>query len=155
MRVAEFSRLVESAKCLICPLSDLAVSNEGKDGLGPFSPANAACVRAGRLAREVAHGHHHQPIRSTPLDAQPASARRHSPQAAEPLLVGTGWLPAVLLTPEPAVFAELQDEEGADARSADVAELGLEAPEPDTTNAALADRSAVAERGEPVNIAAE
>ncbi|WP_136616939.1 MULTISPECIES: ParB/RepB/Spo0J family partition protein [Mesorhizobium] len=76
-------------------------------------------------------------------------------EAAEQLLAGTGWLPAVLRTPEPAVFAEGQDEEGADARSADVAELEPEAPEPDTTNAALADSSALAEGGEPFTIAAE
>ncbi|ESZ12314.1 plasmid stablization protein ParB [Mesorhizobium sp. L2C085B000] len=76
-------------------------------------------------------------------------------EAAEQLLAGTGWLPAVLRTPEPAVFAERQDEEGADARSTDVAELEPEAAEPDTTNAALADSSALAEWGEPFNIAAE
>lgn len=76
-------------------------------------------------------------------------------EAAEQLLAGTGWLPAVLRTPEPAVFAERQDEKGADARSADVAELEPEAPEPDTTNAALAESSALAEGGEPFNIAAE
>lgn len=66
-------------------------------------------------------------------------------EAAEQVLAGTGWLPAVLRTPEPVVFAERQDEEGADARSADVAELEPEAPELDTTNAALADSSALAE----------
>jgi ParB family chromosome partitioning protein len=76
-------------------------------------------------------------------------------EAAEQLLAGTRWLPAVLGTPEPAVFAERQDEEGADARSADVAELEPEAPEPDTTNAVLADSSALAEGGEHFNIAAE
>nr|WP_167392236.1 hypothetical protein [Mesorhizobium sophorae] len=53
------------------------------------------------------------------------------------------------------MFAERQDEEGADARSADVAEQEPEAPEPDTTNAKLADSSALAEGGEPFNIAAE
>ncbi|MER9140300.1 ParB/RepB/Spo0J family partition protein [Mesorhizobium sp. M0830] len=76
-------------------------------------------------------------------------------QAAEQLLAGTGWLPAALRTPEPAVFAERQDEEGANARSTAVAELEPEAPEPDTTNGALADSSALAEGGEPFNIAAE
>ncbi|RWP10647.1 ParB/RepB/Spo0J family partition protein [Mesorhizobium sp.] len=76
-------------------------------------------------------------------------------EAAELVLAGTGWLPAVLRTPEPVVFAEQQDEEGADARSADVAALEPEAPELDTTNAALADSSALAEGGEPFNIAAE
>ncbi|MGX8009708.1 hypothetical protein ACVDG8_012195 [Mesorhizobium sp. ORM8.1] len=53
------------------------------------------------------------------------------------------------------MFAERQDEEGADARSADVAKPEREAPDPDTTNAALADSSAMAEGGEPFNIAAE
>ncbi|MER9455566.1 ParB/Srx family N-terminal domain-containing protein [Mesorhizobium sp. M0478] len=75
-------------------------------------------------------------------------------EVAEQLLAGTGWLPAVLRTPEPAVFAERQDEEG-DARSAVVAELESEDPEPDTTNATLADSSALAEGREPFNIAAE
>jgi ParB family chromosome partitioning protein len=76
-------------------------------------------------------------------------------EAAEQLLAGTGWVPAVLRIREPAVFAERQDEEGADDRSADVAELEPEAPEPDTTNAALADSSALVEEGEPFNVAAE
>ncbi|WP_413774682.1 hypothetical protein [Mesorhizobium sp. AR10] len=70
-------------------------------------------------------------------------------EAAEQLLAGTGWLPAVLRTPEPAVFAERQDEEGVDARSADVAEAEPEAPEADTTNAALADSSSLAEGANP------
>jgi ParB family chromosome partitioning protein len=58
-------------------------------------------------------------------------------------------------TPEPAVFAERQDEEDLDARSADVAELEPEPAGPNTTNAALADTNTLAEEGEPFTVAAE
>lgn len=49
-------------------------------------------------------------------------------EAAQQLLAGTRWLRAVLRTPEPAVFAEQQDEEGSDVSSVNVAELEPEAP---------------------------
>jgi ParB family chromosome partitioning protein len=89
------------------------------------------------------------------VDRLSALKKQPMAEAAEQLLAGTGWLPAVLRTPEPAVFAERQDEEGADARSTDVAELEPEALEPDTANLAFAEDSGLAEEGKPFNVAAE
>ncbi|MER8583174.1 hypothetical protein NKG95_31545 [Mesorhizobium sp. M1423] len=51
-------------------------------------------------------------------------------EAAEQLLAGTGWLPAVLRTEQPAMLVERQDE-AADARSADVSELDTKPAQPD------------------------
>ncbi|TPI78522.1 ParB/RepB/Spo0J family partition protein [Mesorhizobium sp. B2-8-9] len=76
-------------------------------------------------------------------------------EAAEQLLAGTGWLPAVLRTQEPAVFAERPDEGGSAVRWADVAVLEPEAAPPGTANSTLAQSSALAEEGEPFNVAAE
>ncbi|MGY2991201.1 hypothetical protein ACVWWD_000008 [Mesorhizobium sp. URHB0026] len=64
-------------------------------------------------------------------------------EAAEQLLAGTGWLPAVLRTERPAISVEGQDEV-ADARSSDVSELETKSAQPDTT-----------EEGEAFNVAAE
>lgn len=64
-------------------------------------------------------------------------------EAAEQLLAGTGWLPAVLRTEQPAMSVERQDA-AADSRSADVSELDTKPAQPDT-----------AEETEAVNVAAE
>ncbi|RVC07239.1 chromosome partitioning protein ParB, partial [Mesorhizobium sp. M7A.F.Ca.AU.002.02.1.1] len=64
-------------------------------------------------------------------------------EAAEQLLAGTGWLPALLRTEQPAMSVERQDE-AADARSADFAELEPKPSQPDT-----------AEEAEAFNVAAE
>lgn len=64
-------------------------------------------------------------------------------EAAEQLLAGTGWLPAVLRTEQLAMSAEQQDE-AEDARSADAAELEPEPAQQDT-----------AEQAEVFNVAAE
>lgn len=64
-------------------------------------------------------------------------------EAAEQLLAGTGWLPAVLRTEQPAMSVERQDE-AADARSADVSELDTKPAQPDTI-----------EDAEAFNVAAE
>ncbi|MBA8908275.1 MULTISPECIES: hypothetical protein [Aminobacter] len=53
------------------------------------------------------------------------------------------------------MFGKLQDEQGADAKSANDVELAPEAPEPDAENVALADGGAGAPEGEPFNVAAE
>ncbi|MER9182592.1 ParB/Srx family N-terminal domain-containing protein [Mesorhizobium sp. M0767] len=76
-------------------------------------------------------------------------------EAAEQLLAGTGWLPAVLRTEQLALSLQRQDEAGENATLANVAERDPKPAQPDMTNAALADSSALAERGEPFNIAAE
>ncbi|MER9947343.1 ParB/RepB/Spo0J family partition protein [Mesorhizobium sp. M0047] len=76
-------------------------------------------------------------------------------EAAEQLLAGTGWLPAVLRTEQSPVFAKWHDEEGEDAKSAAVAELEPEPAQPDMADAVLTDSSALAEQGEPFNVAAE
>lgn len=76
-------------------------------------------------------------------------------EAAEQLLAGTGWLPAVLRTQEPAVFAERPDEGGSAVRLADVAELEPEAAPPGTANSTVTQSSALAEGSEPFNVAAE
>jgi ParB family chromosome partitioning protein len=64
-------------------------------------------------------------------------------EAAEQLLAGTGWLPVVLRTEQPAMSAERQDET-VDARSVDFAELE---PKPTQTD--------TAEEAEAFNVAAE
>ncbi|ESY01390.1 ParB/Srx family N-terminal domain-containing protein [Mesorhizobium sp. LNJC405B00] len=64
-------------------------------------------------------------------------------EAAEQLLAGTGWLPAVLRTEQPAMSVERQDE-AADARSADVSEQDTKPAQPDTI-----------EDAEAFNVAAE
>ncbi|MER9102680.1 ParB/RepB/Spo0J family partition protein [Mesorhizobium sp. M0848] len=64
-------------------------------------------------------------------------------EAAEQLLAGTGWLPAVLCTAQRALSGERQDQV-TDARSADVAELEPKPAQPDTT-----------EEAESFNVAAE
>ncbi|MBZ9887322.1 ParB/RepB/Spo0J family partition protein [Mesorhizobium sp. BR1-1-3] len=64
-------------------------------------------------------------------------------EAAEQLLAGTGWLPAVLRTEQRALSGERQDHV-TDARSADVAELEPKPTQPDT-----------AEEAEAFNVAAE
>ncbi|MER9998800.1 ParB/RepB/Spo0J family partition protein [Mesorhizobium sp. M0051] len=64
-------------------------------------------------------------------------------EAAEQLLAGTGWLPVVLRTEQPAMSAEQQDET-VDARSVDPAELEPKPAQTDT-----------AEEAEAFNVAAE
>lgn len=76
-------------------------------------------------------------------------------EAAGQLLAGTGWLPAIMRTQEPAVFGSLRDEEDADAKLAKGIDMAPDASEPDVANAALADGGAPASEGEPFNIAAE
>ncbi|RUW71186.1 chromosome partitioning protein ParB, partial [Mesorhizobium sp. M2A.F.Ca.ET.067.02.1.1] len=77
-------------------------------------------------------------------------------EAAEQLLAGKGWLPAIMRTQEPAVFGKLQEEaEGGDDKSADVAELAPEANEPDAANATLSDGAPSVPEGEQFNVAAE
>ncbi|MBZ9982493.1 MULTISPECIES: hypothetical protein [unclassified Mesorhizobium] len=83
----------------------------------------------------------------------PPLRRRPMAEAAEQLLARAGCLPSVLRTQEPVVFGERQ--EGSDVSSANVAELEPEVPEPDRMNGARSDSSALAEGGEPFNIAAE
>lgn len=73
-------------------------------------------------------------------------------EAAEQLLAGTGWLPAVLRTQEPSAFAKRQDDP---ARSSDIAELEPQAPKPEAANSALADSRTPADEGEPFNVAVE
>ncbi|AWC20960.1 plasmid partitioning protein [Aminobacter sp. MSH1] len=89
------------------------------------------------------------------VDRLSALKKQPMAEAAEPLLAGTGWLPAVLRTQEPPAFVERQDAGGRDARSADVAELEPETAQPEPANSALAESSALAEEGEPFNVAAE
>ncbi|RVD46252.1 chromosome partitioning protein ParB [Mesorhizobium sp. M4B.F.Ca.ET.169.01.1.1] len=93
------------------------------------------------------------------VDRLSALKKQPMAEAAEQLLAGTGWLPSIMRTQEPAVFGKLQEEaegaEGAYDRSADVAELGPEAAEPEAANVALADGSAPAPEGEQFNVAAE
>ncbi|WP_084508193.1 ParB/RepB/Spo0J family partition protein [Mesorhizobium sp. WSM3224] len=69
--------------------------------------------------------------------------RQPMAQAAEQLLAGTGWLPAVLRTEPPAISVERRDE-AADARSVDVSELDTKSAQPDT-----------AKEAEAFNVAAE
>ncbi|RWB42928.1 ParB/RepB/Spo0J family partition protein [Mesorhizobium sp.] len=91
-------------------------------------------------------------------DVERLSALKKQPmaEAAEQLLSGTGWLPAIMRTQEPAVFGEPQEEaEGADDRTADVAELAPEADEPEAANAALGDGAPSVPEGEQFNVAAE
>ncbi|ESX29212.1 MULTISPECIES: ParB/Srx family N-terminal domain-containing protein [unclassified Mesorhizobium] len=65
-------------------------------------------------------------------------------EAAEQLLAGTGWLPAVLRTEQLAMSAEQQHEAGEDVRSADVSELDTKPAQPD-----------MIEDAEAFNVAAE
>ncbi|RWO70223.1 MAG: chromosome partitioning protein ParB [Mesorhizobium sp.] len=58
-------------------------------------------------------------------------------EAAEQLLAGTGWLPAILRTEPPAMSVERQDET-ADARSVDVSEVETKAAQFDTVEEAEA-----------------
>lgn len=89
------------------------------------------------------------------LDRLSTLKKQPMAEAAEQLLAGTGWLPAILRTEEPVVFGKRQDEEGADARSGNDVEIEPEASEPDAANAALADGGALAPEGERFNVAAE
>lgn len=65
-------------------------------------------------------------------------------EAAEQLLAGTGWLPAVLRTEQLAMSAEQQHEAGENARSADVSEQDTKPAQPD-----------MIEDAEAFNVAAE
>jgi ParB family chromosome partitioning protein len=71
------------------------------------------------------------------VDRLSALKKQPMAEAAEQLLAGTGWLPAVLRTEQLAMSAERQDET-VDARSVDLAELEPKPVQPDTAEAAEA-----------------
>ncbi|WP_412033510.1 hypothetical protein [Mesorhizobium sp. CO1-1-8] len=76
-------------------------------------------------------------------------------EAAEQLLAGTSWLPALMRTTEPAALGEPRDVTGEAAAAADEPSGVDFEPSQCETDLAATDSGSVAEQGEPLHIAAE
>jgi len=86
------------------------------------------------------------------VDRLSALKKQPMAEAAEQLLAGTGWLPAVLRTPEPTAHGEQHDVTDAEAAASDEPQADLARVEADLVSP---DSAASPEENEPFHVAAE